>query len=145
MRTTARAKAVGGAMILLGTILLAGCSGGPTSPDAAADRTAAGIRLIGAGSELHSVIDQYWTEVETCWNVEESAENVSVTVQEPELYDSQGQGVIRVNDQLVYGMRIGNGIWVATDLAALRHEFSHLIGELATGKSVENGDGRCWL
>lgn len=53
--------------------------------------------------------------------------------------------MIRVNGTLVYGMRIGNQVWVAPDLAALRHEFSHVVGERATGRLVENGDGKCWL
>ena len=141
----AMARVVGGAMVLLGTLVVTGCGGGPTSPDATADRTAAGIRVIGGGSELHPAIDQRWAEVEACWKVQESGERVSVTIQEPEFYDKQGLGVIRVNGQLVYGLRLENQIWVAADLAALRHEFSHVIGERATGASVENGDGRCWL
>ncbi len=145
MRTTAKAKAAGGIMILLGAMLIAGCSGGPTSPDSPADRTTAGIRVIGAGSELHSAIDQRWAEVESCWGVAMSGERQTVTVQQPELYDKAGQGVIRVNGQLVYGLRIGDKVWVASDLAALRHEFSHVVGERATGRPVENGGGRCWL
>lgn len=141
----AMARVIGGAAVLLGAMVLTGCGGGPTSPDAAADRTAAGIRVIGGGSELHPVIDQRWAEVEECWNVEESGERVSVTLQEPELYDKQGLGVIRVNGQLVYGLRAGNQVWVATDMAALRHEFSHVIGERATGSLVADGSGKCWL
>ena len=145
MKTTAKAKVVGGAMILLGAMIITGCSGGPTSPDAAADRTAAGIRVIGAGSELHSVIDQRWTEVENCWGVMVSGEKQTVTIQQPELYDKAGKGVIRVNGTLVYGLRIGNQVWVAPDLAALRHEFSHVVGERVTGNLAENGNGKCWL
>ena len=147
-RTTAMkamAKMIGGTTVLLGALAFTGCGGGPTSPDAAADRTAAGIRVIGVGSELHPVIDQRWTEVEKCWGVAQGGEQVSVTVQEPERYDSLGQGVIRVDGNLVYGLRVGNQVWVATDLAALRHEFSHVIGERATGRPVSDGDGRCWL
>lgn len=143
MRTAA--KAIGGAMILLGAMILTGCGAGPTSPDAATDRTAAGIRVIGAGTELHPVIDDRWAEVERCWGVQVSGDRVSVTVQAPELLDKQGQGVIRVNGELVYGMRVGNQVWVATDLAALRHEFSHVLGEQATGHRVADGEGRCWL
>lgn len=143
MKTTA--KVVGTAMILLGSMILTGCAGGPTGPEAIETRTTAGIRVTGAGSELYTKIDKSWTEVEDCWGVKVNGEKVTVTVQEPELYDKQGQGVIRVNGQLVYGMRIGNGIWVPPDLAALRHEFSHLIGERATGHLVDNGAGRCWV
>lgn len=131
--------------MLLGAMFITGCSGGPTSPDAAADRTAAGIRVIGAGPELHPAIDQRWAEVERCWGVTGDGDSQTVTVQQPELFDNLGQGVIRVNGTLVYGMRIGDRIWVAPDLAALRHEFSHVIGERATGRPIENGDSRCWL
>jgi len=91
------------------------------------------------------VIDERWAEVEGCWGVQTNSSKVSVTVQAPELRDKQGVGVIRVNGQLVYGMRLGNQVWVAQDLAALRHEFSHVIGERATGRPIDNGDGRCWL
>jgi len=139
------AKLVGGAAILLGAMVLTGCGGGPTSPDAASDRTAAGIRVIGAGTELHPVIDQRWEEVERCWGARVSGAKLTVTVQEPEFYDKMGQGVIRVNDTLVYGMRIADHVWVAPDLAALRHEFSHVVAERVNGHLVENGDGRCWL
>ncbi len=145
MKTTARANAVGGAMILLGTMIFTGCGGGPTSPDTAADRTAAGIRVIGAGSELHSVIDQRWAEVESCWGTAGSGDKQTVTILQPELYDKSGLGVIRVNGTLVYGMRIGDKVWVAPDMAALRHEFSHVVGERVTGHLVENGAGKCWL
>ena len=145
MKTTAKAKVLGGAMILLGAMIITGCSGGPTSPDAASDRTAAGIRVIGAGSEQHSAIDQRWAEVENCWGVQVSGEKLTVTVQQPELYDEAGKGVIRVNGTLVYGLRIDNKVWVATDLAALRHEFSHVVGERVTGRLIENGAGKCWL
>ena len=145
MKTTAMAKVVGGVVILLGAMFITGCGGGPTSPDAAADRTAAGIRVIGGGSELYSVIDQKWTEVENCWGAAVSSEKQTVTIQQPELYDKAGLGVIRVNGTLVYGMRIGNQVWVAPDLAALRHEFSHVVGERVTGHLVDNGDGKCWL
>ena len=145
MKTTATVKVVGGALILLGTMFITGCGGGPTSPDAAADRTAAGIRVIGGGSELHPVVDKNWSEVENCWGVAVSAERQTVTIQQPELYDKGGRGVIRFNGELVYGMRIGNKVWVAPDLAALRHEFSHVIGERATGHLVDNNSGKCWL
>lgn len=145
MRTTARAKAVGGAIILLGALVLTGCGGGPTGPDTAADRTAAGIRVIGGGAELLPVIDQRWAEVENCWGVTDRLDKPTVTIQQPELYDKMGQGVIRVSGQLVYGMRIANSVWVAPDLAALRHEFSHVVGEYATGHAVENAAGKCWL
>ncbi|HWR98531.1 MAG TPA: hypothetical protein VN317_08930, partial [Candidatus Methanoperedens sp.] len=83
--------------------------------------------------------------VGACWGVREGGERVSVAVLQPELYDAQGRGVIRVNGTLVYGMRIADTVWVPPDLAALRHEFSHIVAERATGRPVENGDGRCWL
>jgi hypothetical protein len=101
--------------------------------------------VIGGGSELHSVIDKAWVEVENCWGVTVSGEKLTVTIQQPELYDKAGKGVIRVNGTLVYGMRIGDRIWVAPDLAALRHEFSHVVGERATGNLAENSAGKCWL
>ena len=145
MKTTAKAKVLGGAMILLGTMFLAGCGGGPTGADDATGRTDNGIRVIGAGSEMNATIDQKWAEVENCWGAQVSGEKQTVTIQQPELYDKTGLGVIRVNGTLVYGMRIGNQVWVAPDLAALRHEFSHVVGELVTGKMVENGAGKCWL
>lgn len=145
MKTAAAVKAIGGAVILLGAMVLTGCGGGPTSPDAAADRTAAGIRVIGAGPELHPAIDERWAEVENCWATQVGGDKVSVTIAATELRDKMGQDVIRVNGQLVYGMRLGNQVWVASDLAALRHEFSHLIGERATGHQVNDGEGRCWL
>ena len=132
-------------MILLGAIFMSGCSGGPTGADAAAGRTDAGIRVIGAGSDLYSTIDRQWAEVESCWGSAASGEKQTVTIQQPELYDAKGLGVIRVNGTLVYGMRIGNQVWVAPDLAALKHEFSHVIGERTTGQLVENGAGKCWL
>ena len=145
MRTTAMAKAVGGTIILLGTMLITACGVGPTSPDTAADRTAAGIRVIGGGSDQYAVIDQRWNEVERCWGVTMDGGKQTVTIQQPELYDKSGRGVIRVQGQLVYGMRIGDKVWVAPDLAALRHEFSHVVGETATGHPVENNAGQCWL
>lgn len=143
MRTMA--KTVGGAIILLGTLVLTGCGGGPTGPDAATDRTAAGIRVTGAGTELHPVIDQQWAEVVDCWHARESGERLLVSIQQPELLDNQGRGVIRVGGQLVYGLRIADHVWVAPDLGALRHEFSHVVAERVTGRPVENYDGRCWL
>jgi hypothetical protein len=145
MKTAAKAKLVGGTMILLGAMFITGCSGGPASPDEATDRTATGIRVVGAGPELHAAIDQRWAEVEDCWGVMVSGGKQTVTIQQPERYDKAGLGVIRVNGELVYGMRIGDKIWVAPDLAALRHEFSHVVGERATGHLVENGEGKCWL
>lgn len=145
MKTAAKARVVGGALILLGAMFSTGCGVGPTSPDTAEDRTAAGIRVIGSGPEVFPVIDQRLAEVESCWGARVNRERQTVTIQQPELFDSAGQGVIRVNGQLVYGMRIGNQVWVATDLAALRHEFSHVVGEQATGRPVENGAGKCWL
>ena len=132
-------------MILLGAMFISGCSGGPTGADAATGRTDNGIRVIGAGSDLYSAIDQRWVEVENCWGTTGSGDKQTVTILEPELYDKAGLGVIRVNGTLVYGMRIGNQVWVAPDLAALRHEFSHVVGERVTGKLVENGAGKCWL
>ena len=132
-------------MILLGAMFISGCSGGPTGADATTGRTDEGIRVIGAGSDLYSTIDKRWVEVETCWGSAGSGEKQTVTIQQPELYDAQGLGVIRVNGALAYGMRVGNQVWVAPDLAALRHEFSHVVGERVTGKRVENGGGKCWL
>lgn len=132
-------------MILLGAMLISGCSGGPTGADAAAGRTDEGIRVIGAGSDLYPTIDKSWAEVESCWGTAGGGEKQTVTVQQPELYDARGLGVIRVDGTLVYGMRIGDQVWVAPDLAALKHEFSHVVGERVTGKQVENGTGKCWL
>lgn len=131
--------------MLLGTLLLAGCGGGPTSADTIEERTAKGILVVGAGSETYSEIDSRLAEVESCWGVTIDGEKLTVTVTQPELYDSAGQGVIRINGTLVYGMRAGNTVWVAPDLAALRHELSHVVGESATGTLIENGNGKCWL
>lgn len=145
MKTTAWAKATQAAIILLGAMFIAGCDGGPTGADAASERTENGIRVIGAGPDLYATIDQRWAEVESCWNGNDSGVKPTVTIVEPELYDQSGQGVIRVNGTLVYGMRSGDRVWVAPDLAALRHEFSHIVGQRVTGQAVDNNSGQCWL
>lgn len=134
-----------GAVMLLGAMVAGGCGAGPAGPDAVEERTGAGIKVVGAGAELHPAVDERWADVERCWGAQESGERVTVTVQAPELYDREGRGVIRVNGTLVYGMRVGDRVWVAPDLGALRHEFSHLIGEAVTGRPVTDGAGRCWL
>lgn len=135
----------GGALALLGMLAIPGCGAGPTGPDEATENTATGIRVVGGGPELHSAIDGRWGEVTACWGVAESGRRVTVMVQKPEFLDARGVGVIRVNGTLCYGMRIADTVWVAPDLAALRHEFSHIVAERVTGRPVENGDGRCWL
>jgi hypothetical protein len=128
-------------------LTLSGCGGGssPVGPDEMGGRTAAGISVEGAEPALFPAIDGAWAEVTGCWGVAVDGGGVKVSVKTPELTDAAGRGVIRYDGKLVYGARVGNHVYVASDLAALRHEFSHLVGEKATGGPADNGAGRCWL
>jgi hypothetical protein len=133
------------AAVLLSSLLamLTGCGGGPTGPDDPNSQTPAGIEV--AGTVDFAAVDAAWNDVNRCWQATVPGTGVRVTAMQPEITDKNGKGVIRFQGALVYGARDGYSIYVATDLAALRHEFSHLVGELATGSSVDNGNGKCWI
>jgi hypothetical protein len=136
-----------GALLAGALSILTGCGGGSvTGPDeAAGGRTALGISVNGAGAESFASIDESWRQVTSCWAAAVDPRGVRVEVREPETRDRAGDEVIRFDGRLCYGARQGNVVYVATDLRALRHEFSHLVGEAATGGPVENAGGRCWL
>jgi len=124
---------------------LPGCRG-VTGPDEYGDgETPRGIRVKGGSPDNYATIDDVWNEVNKCWNTSVSTDGVQVEIRVAEVHDSRGQGGFSYNGKLVYGVRIGNQIIVADDLLALRHEFSHLVGEHARGYPVENGAGVCWL
>ena len=72
----------------------------------------------------------------------------------PDFKISEGRLFSPGSDEVIVGkraserfaaMRLGDKVWVAPDLAALRHELSHVVAERATGHPVDNNDGRCWL
>jgi hypothetical protein len=123
--------------------MVAGCGGGPTGPDDPNTLTPAGIEVT--GTENLAAVDAAWGQVNGCWQTNVGGTGVRVIVMAPEITDKNGLGVIRYQGNLVYGARDGYSIYVATDLAALKHEFSHLVGEVATGGLVDNGQGKCWL
>lgn len=137
------AKSAGFVAVVLLSALLTGCGGGPTGPDDPISQTPAGIEVTGTAD--FAAVDAAWSDVNRCWQSTIPGTGVRVTAMTPEITDKNGQGVIRFQGNLVYGARDGYAIYVATDLAALRHEFSHLVGEAATGGLVENGNGKCWI
>lgn len=125
--------------------VLGGCGSSVTGPDGEGEKTGAGIEVRGAGTESFQKVDGAWSEVNNCWGINMNGSNIVVTVMTPEFYDKSGLGVIRYSGELYYGVRVGNKVYVAPDMAALRHEFSHIVGEKTTGHLVDNGASKCWL
>ena len=94
---------------------------------------------------MYTKIDQNWTAVNECWGTSLDGHNVTVEIMSPAFTDSAGTQVFKYGSDYYYGLRNGNRVKVCPDLAALRHEFSHLVGQAATGSLVANGAGQCWL
>ncbi len=128
------------------SVLIAGCGGLPTSPETAVEgRTSLGLGVAGAGQELYDGIDRDWATVNKCWDTSLDGHDVTVEIMEPAFTDNRGTQVFEFESNYYYGLRMGNNIMVCADLAALKHEFSHLVGQSATGIPVQNGMGKCWL
>jgi hypothetical protein len=109
-------------------------------------RTPRGISVVNGSNDMYPAVDQAWHDVCGCWKAQLDPQGVRVIIRKPVLHDKQGQGVFRwVDKKLYYGLRQGNTVWVCPDLAALKHEFSHMIGEEKTGHLVDNGSGKCYL
>lgn len=131
---------------LLVLALLAGCLGTPSGPgEASVGRTPLQILVEGAGPELYAAIDRDWLAVNSCWRARVDASLVRVRVVPASYRDRNGVGIFEYAGQYVYGLRVGNEVTVTPDLAALKHEFSHLVGEDKTGRPVGHDAGRCWL
>ncbi len=133
------------AMLVMAAAVLQGCTA-LTSPDEAIDgRTPLGIGVQGGSNALYSAIDTEWNEVNLCWGIALDPKDITVIIMQPDLTDSTGNGVFKYSGSYYYGMRSGNTVRVCPDLAALRHEFSHIAGQAATGHAMANDSGQCWL
>ncbi len=126
-------------------LLLGGCSTLTTSPTSVSDQTNSGISIIGGGEELYGQIDRDWQETNTCWGSNYEGAGISVQIMPQALKDSGGLQVFQYEGGYYYGLRQGDNVKVCNDLAALKHEFSHVIGERVTGQLVANNSGKCWL
>ncbi len=126
--------------------MLSGCAGLPTTPETSIEgRTSLGIGVSGASSDVYPRIDQDWLKVNSCWGSSVNGDAVTVIVMTPSHTDDAGLQVFEYHGQYYYGMRTGDKIYVCPDLAALKHEFSHLVGEKTVGHQIDNGYGQCWL
>lgn len=124
--------------------IMGGCAV-PTTPTGIDGRTPLGIRIGGGGSELHERIDTDWLLVNECWGTSLDPSDVTVIIMAPDLFDEKGLGVFKLDRDFYYGVRSGNTIRVCPDLAALKHEFSHLVGEHVLYSQVPHGYGSCWM
>ncbi len=126
-------------------LLLGGCGSLTTSPTSVLDQTDSGITIIGGSEEIYAQVDRDWQETNACWGSNYDGAGISVQIMPQALKDSGGLQVFQYEGSYYYGLRQGDNVKVCNDLAALKHEFSHVIGERVTGQRVANDSGKCWL